>query len=605
VTAYAHPLGDGRRDDGALAILPTKLRPAITRSGVVPTRLVDMLEPRSACLVLVHAAAGYGKTTALAMTQPADSFWYNVDRSDHVPRVLAMRLCHALGLAPPPDDVPPLGEALALEMADELQGRDLTITFDRFQQLGDAPEVGRLISELLTLVPTLSVRLATRTRPTLPLERLRLEGRLLEVGPAELRLDRAEIASLLTDALGREPRPVEVDFADTMLGGWPAAIHLWVAGLDGGTDLVAPLQTGKPLHDYLHEELLEGTLPDDGMSQFRGDLGWLVGPGPLRERAATPDQRWAMDLLVRDRVGVLPSRGGWCLHPLVSAFFEMHGPVPAAPSNVLPIEAEATPRGGGARVAISTLGGLAVAVDGVPVPETAWPTAARRLLELLLCLPGYQATAQQAARQLWPRHLPRSALNSFNVALHGLRRVLEPDLTAGADSRFVIRQGRVYRLRLEQITCDVEDLTKLVRHASRPLGDEAAQRLETAVTLYRGDFLAASGEEFTQEKRTRLRRVMLDTLERLGEWHGEASRAPQALRAYSRLLELAPHREDVWARVLELHVAAGDEYRALAALQQCEQSLEAAGIEPSGLLRELHRRIRREAPVERRYGTSA
>jgi len=256
-------------------------------------------------------------------------------------------------------------------------------------------------------------------------------------------------------------------------------------------------------------------------------------------------------------------------------------------------------------VTIRTMGGLTVAIDGAPVPDAAWPTAARRLLELMLCLPGYQATAQQAARLLWPRHLPRSALNSFNVALHGLRRVLEPDLTAGADSRYVIRQGRVYRLRLEQISCDVEDFTKLVRHASRPLGEEAAQRLETAAGLYRGDFLVSSTEEFTQEKRTRLRRVMLDTLERLGEWHAEAERAPQALRAFNRLLELAPHREDAWARVLELHLAAGDEYRALAALQQCEQSLESAGIEPSGLLRELHRRIRREVPPERRYGTSA
>jgi DNA-binding SARP family transcriptional activator len=390
-----------------------------------------------------------------------------------------------------------------------------------------------------------------------------------------------------------------------MLGGWPAAVLLWVAGLEGGADLLAPLQPGKPLHDYLHEELLEGTLTPDGMGHLRADVSWLVGPGPIRERASTPDRRWAMDLLVRDRVGVVPGRGGWHLHPLVSAFLEMHVAERSTAPNVMPIETEPSVPPGAAHVAIRTMGGLAVAVDGVPVPEAGWPTAARRLLELLLCLPGYQATAQQAARLLWPRHLPRSALNSFNVALHGLRRVLEPDLTAGADSRYVIRQGRVYRLRLEQITCDVEDFSKLVRAASRPLGDEAADRLEAAAALYRGDFLASSAEEFTQEKRTRLRRVMLDTLERLGEWHAESGRGAQALRAFNRLLELAPHREDAWARVLELHLAASDEYRALAALQQCEQSLEAAGIEPSGLLRELHRRIRREAPVERRYGNSA
>jgi DNA-binding SARP family transcriptional activator len=596
VTAYAHPSGDGQRESASLAVLPTKLKPALTRSRVVPARLEELLAPRPACLVLVHAAAGYGKTTGLAMTRPADSLWYNVDRSDHQAHVLASRLCTALGLTPPPLDPDASAEALAVGIADELQGRELTVTFDRFEQLADSPEVGRLLSELLLAAPGLSVRLASRVRPALPLERLRLEGRLIEVGPVELRLDRDEIETLLATALDHQPCTAEMDFADGMLGGWPAAIHLWVAGLDGSDDLLAAVQPGKPLHDYLHEELIHPS----------ADLSWLVGPGPIRERATTPERRWAMDAIVRDRIGVLPGPGGWLLHPLVGAFLEMHVAAPQPAPNLVPLEADPEPEPGAAHgVAITTLGGLSVAIDGATVPEAAWPAAARRLLELLLCLPGYQATAQQAARLLWPRHLPRSGLNSFNVALHGLRRLLEPDLATGADSRFVVRQGRVYRLRLEQVTCDVDEFTKLARYASRPLGEEAARHLENAASLYRGDFLATSTDEFTQEKRTRLRRIVLDTLERLGEWHAEGGRAPQALRAFNRLLELAPHREDAWAHVLELHLAGGDEYRALAALQQCEQSLEAAGIEPSGLLRELHHRIRREAPIERQYGTTA
>jgi DNA-binding SARP family transcriptional activator len=91
---------------------------------------------------------------------------------------------------------------------------------------------------------------------------------------------------------------------------------------------------------------------------------------------------------------------------------------------------------------------------------------------------------------------------------------------------------------------------------------------------------------------------MLEALQRLGEWHTDGRRQELALSAFSRLLELAPQREDIWARVLELHLAAGDEHRALAVLHQCEESLQADGIEPSGLLKELRRRIRREAPPD-------
>jgi DNA-binding SARP family transcriptional activator len=531
----------------------------------------------------VHAAAGSGKTTALAMTHDPSWLWYNLDGGDRSPAVLAARLAGVLRVEPPPEHVDSTGEVLAAELAQRLAGRPLGITFDRCEQLGDAPEAGRLLNTLMDLLPALSLRIATRTRPPLPLERRRLEGRLVEVGQPELRLSRERLAQLLAEALRRPARPAELDFADSVLGGWPAAVRLWLAGLDEGeTDLEAPLAPGRPLHDYLHEELLRGTLTPEQMETFRTEVSWLPGPGPVLDRAPTTEQRLAVaDVMIRHRVGVILAPGGWHWHPLVARFLDMHREdehhaVAAEPA-----------------VAIRAFGELTVTVDQVPVDDAAWPTAPRRLLELLLCLPGCQATAQQAARQLWPRHLERSALNSFNVALYGLRRILEPALTVGAESRYIVRQGRVYRLCVERLACDVDRFWRLLRKARRPLDAEGGRRLQAAADLYQGDFLAESTEEFVREKRARLHRVVVETLERVGSWHAERGRGSEALGAFERLLELAPQREDVWARLLELHLADGDQYRALAALEQCEQSLRAAGIEPSGLLLELHRRIRR------------
>ncbi|HSR22771.1 MAG TPA: BTAD domain-containing putative transcriptional regulator, partial [Candidatus Eisenbacteria bacterium] len=415
--------------------------------------------------------------------------------------------------------------------------------------------------------------------------------------PGQLRLDREQIADLLTEAWGREPQATELEYADQVLGGWPAALHLWLAGPEGGGSPSMRLVPGAPLHQYVHDEVLARTLGHDGLQQLRRSCAWLVGHGPIVERACTPEQRRAVEPLVTNRVGVVPGPGGWHLHPLVHSLLEMDAVSSDDQTELVPAGSASADRVGpaGRRVAIRAFGELSVEVDGAPIAASAWSTASRRLLELLLSVPGYQVTAQQAARLLWPAHLSRSALNSFNVALHGLRRMLEPGHTSGAESRYVVRLGQVYRLRLDEVACDVEDFSRLARRVIRPLPGEAAHHLEGAIALYRDDFLAPSAEAFVLDRRARLRSVMLDTLERLGEWHAATGRGSRALRDFGRVLELAPHREHVWARVLELHLAAGDSYRALAALHQCERSLDAAGIQPSDFLAELCRRVRRGA----------
>jgi DNA-binding SARP family transcriptional activator len=590
------------------ALPPGKLRPAISDHVTASRRLSRFLQARPGSVVLVHAAAGYGKTTALAGTQSPDWIWYNLDSADRSPLVLAARLCATLCLEPLPGNLPPRGAPIAHELAIRLQGRTLTITLDNGQQLRDAPEAGRLLAELLELVPGLGLRVGTRTRPPLPLARLQLDGRLVDVGPAELRLPAEEIVALLSQKLGRWPKPGELDLGDRLLGGWPSAMHLWLAGMDGDdVDPLSPLRRDKPLHDYLHEELLVGTLPLDAIARLWVDLSWLVGRGALHQLASTVERQRVIESLIRERVGVVPGRGGWHLHPLVRAFFAMHvsQQSPYHPARLYsPPSLELAWVPDKSSIAIRALGALRVEVAGQEVSESTWPTPARRLFELLLCMPSYQVSAQQAAVMLWPRHLSRSSLNSLNVALHGLRRILEPDLKAGTDSHYVVREGRSYRLRVESLSCDLEDFIKLLQQVGPELDGEGARRLEMAAALYRGEFLESSRADFVLERRARLRRQILEGLERLGAWHAHNGSYAGATRALGQLLELAPYREDMWARMLELHLAAGDEYGALAALQQCEQSLKAAGVEPSGLLKELHRRVRRETPaVESQYGT--
>jgi DNA-binding SARP family transcriptional activator len=552
-------------------LLISKLRPTTVRRQQVPARLEDVVRPRFGCLTLVHAGAGYGKTTALAAGSRAAWVWYNLDATDREPATFAQRLSLALHADPPAADLPATGEVLALEVAQRLQGRAVTLTLDRYEQLGDSVVAGRFLSELLLASPALALRVATRTRPALPLERLRLEGRLVEVGPEDLRLNRGEIADLLARCWGRQPQTVELDFADTVLDGWPAALQLWQSALGDDTDLLGPLQPGQPLHEYLHEEVL-GTLPAEVVDQVSADWRWLLGRGSLVKRASNAGRRQVADRLVRDRVAVLPGRRGWRLHPLVAAFASMHtarGTSAVAaragrqvePTAQAPAPAQVARRPAGeprepvaSRLAIRTFGGLGVILDGIPVADAVWPAAARRLLELLLSVPGGCTSAPEAAQALWPSNPPRAARNSFNVALHGLRRALEPHLTDGSRSRYVVRDGRMYRLRLERLTCDVEDFTRLARQVG-PLDESGARRLAGAIDLQSGDFLAGCDEPFTEKRRAQLRSELLDILEDVARWYASSGRRDLAVPALKRLVALEPGRREAWEQLMELHEA--------------------------------------------------
>jgi SARP family transcriptional regulator, regulator of embCAB operon len=211
--------------------------------------------------------------------------------------------------------------------------------------------------------------------------------------------------------------------------------------------------------------------------------------------------------------------------------------------------------GGQTRLEIRTFGGLRVAVDGSPVPDAAWPAAARRLLELLLSLPGCRTTAPEAAQALWPNHPSRSARNSFNVALHGLRRALEPELTDGPRSRYVVREGRLYRLRLDRLTCDAEDLAQLVQQVPSPLDEAGARRLQAAADRCAGDFLASCTERFAEERRSQLRAALLAGLELLGRWYASTGRSDLAVPVLRRLAAQDPGRREAWERLVEVHDA--------------------------------------------------
>jgi predicted ATPase len=119
-------------------------------------------------------------------------------------------------------------------------------------------------------------------------------------------------------------------------------------------------------------------------------------------------------------------------------------------------------------------------------------------------------------------------------------------------------------------------------HAHRRLTTcrSCARRLQQAVDLYRGDFLAqfaAGGGEALEEwillKRERLHHMALDALYSLAEYHDRRSEHDRAQHYARRQLELDPWREEAHRQAMRALALSGQRSAALAQYEACRRVL--------------------------------
>jgi LuxR family transcriptional regulator, maltose regulon positive regulatory protein len=183
-------------------ILESKLTPAPTRPGLVSrVQLLDRLEASAATpVVAMSAPAGYGKTVLAvewAKQDPRPFVWLSIDRHDNDPAVLLTYLAVGLDRVEPIDPavfralasrgasitqtvLPRLGAALASKALPAV------LVLDDLQLLHDQEGLDALAVLVDHLPPGSQLAVLSRGEPPLPVARWRAEGRLAELGTAEL-----------------------------------------------------------------------------------------------------------------------------------------------------------------------------------------------------------------------------------------------------------------------------------------------------------------------------------------------------------------------------------------------------------------------------------
>jgi LuxR family maltose regulon positive regulatory protein len=260
----------------------TKLHAPVRREHVARAPLLGELSSARCRLVLVRAPAGWGKSALLADWSACDGeprpfAWLALDDGDDDPLPFLLYLVEALRtfdsrigtsslpllLAPGVDLV---GEALPVLVNELRELAPCVLVLDDYHAI-EHPDVHRAVAYLLELgPPALTLAIATRAEPPLPVSRLRARGDMLEIDADRLRFSEREAEALLNDLHALALDPETVAHLHERTEGWVTGLFLAALSLHGREDAAAFVEhfAGDDRHiaDYLCAEVLEQQRPE-------------------------------------------------------------------------------------------------------------------------------------------------------------------------------------------------------------------------------------------------------------------------------------------------------------------------------------------------------
>lgn len=282
--------GNGRRTCVGPATPPptpaSKFRPPRrARAQVLRHRLIDALRAGEwRRLTVIHAPAGYGKTTLAA--QWAEELkrdgvavaWLTVDDNDNNLVWFLTNLVDAIRRADPGvasdlgavlEDRGENAERYVLtSLINSIAERDepMAVVVDDWHRVTSAAVIGAMNFLLEHCCDNLQVVVTSRTRSGLPLSRMRVRDELIEIDIGALCFDETEARSFLVDVAGLDLRDGDVIDLRNSTDGWVAALQLASLSLRGAENPAELIDNISGRHhaiaDFLAENVLGALEPD-------------------------------------------------------------------------------------------------------------------------------------------------------------------------------------------------------------------------------------------------------------------------------------------------------------------------------------------------------
>jgi ATP/maltotriose-dependent transcriptional regulator MalT len=292
--AIGHSVPLGLRSDVSRSIrrveyppsAPTRFRPPTFNRPTVPRqRILDRLgSGRRPKLVLIHAPAGYGKSTLAAQWGHTltggglKGAWLAIDSDDNNVAWFLAHLIEAIRRT-----MPDLADTLQQEFDGHLDNAQqyvlnalinrlhsdketLVLVLDDWHRVDNIETTNALAYLLENCCHHLHLVVASRTHTGLPLSTLRVQGELVEIDASHLRFDTAESQAMLVDQCGLDLTAANVAELEESTDGWAAALQLASLSLRDHADPAALIEhlsgRDEALGEYLASNVLDSLEPD-------------------------------------------------------------------------------------------------------------------------------------------------------------------------------------------------------------------------------------------------------------------------------------------------------------------------------------------------------
>jgi LuxR family transcriptional regulator, maltose regulon positive regulatory protein len=234
-------------------------------------------------------------------------------------------------------------------------------------------------------------------------------------------------------------------------------------------------------------------------------------------------------------------------------------------------------------VTIRCLGQFSVTLDGTPLAFAAkTPKKLLLLLKAIIALGGRNIPERKLADALWPDEDGDTAHQSFNTALHRLRKLLgKNDLIRQREGRISLDPARVW---VDALALDAQGAS--VSAMTHP-------RVLRAIALYGGSFLAEDDDaSWAFATREKLRTRYLELVSLAARTFERDGRHEEALELYRRGIEADELAETFHQGVMRCHNQVGRTPEALDAYWRMREMLaRARGKQPSPATEELYRKL--------------